>query len=123
MYNWGGKINISIFALLTYKKYEDMKRNVLFFVVVLIASLTLVSCGSNEEPQPRYYDYTIDYGGSNVSFRGEEKDCPKCYVPGSCPVCQGRGYFVAMGSGERRACNTCGGTGLCPKCGGSGKIK
>lgn len=75
MYNWGGKINISIFALLTYKKYEDMKRNVLFFVVVLIASLTLVSCGSKEEPQPWRYDidYTDTESGSNVSFQGGRK--------------------------------------------------
>ena len=64
---------------------------------------------------------TINVSGH--TSRGNAKDCPKCYVPGSCPICQGRGYFVAMGSGEKRACNTCKGTGKCPKCGGSGKIK
>lgn len=52
-----------------------MKRNVLFFVVVLIASLTLVSCGSKEEPQPWRYDidYTDTESGSNVSFQGGRK--------------------------------------------------
>jgi hypothetical protein len=48
-----------------------MKRNVLFFVVALIASVALVSCGS-EEPQSRRYDidYTDTESGSNVSFQG-----------------------------------------------------
>lgn len=52
----------------------------------------------------------------------QTKQCPRCVGTGRCSVCQGRGYFVAMGSGEKRVCRTCAGSGKCQTCGGRGRV-
>lgn len=52
-----------------------MKRNVLFFVVALIASVALISCDSSSGGS----NYS---GGSNVSFRGSNSSVQRvtCYT-------------------------------------------
>ena len=92
-----------------------MKKNILFFVTIIMLSVLVISCGrSGEITTSERTRTTTYYQGDVLPKQQEWKRCAVCDGKGSCKPCKGTGRI----SGDQ--CKKCKGSGKCQTCKGDG---